>query len=164
MTSPGDPTPGSNTPAAAGKRLSGARFVLISFAVTIAVAAIVILAGVLVIADRGDPEEACATEPDVCSTVHDFVAASNERDARGLQEVLTEDGMQALLGVASREELEQRLQLLSPADKIDSVEINRVGLNGDEAQVVARLFRGDDEFPALYRLIRSDGDWLIDGS
>lgn len=152
-----------STPPDEGRRLSGARFILIVFAGTMAVAAVVILAGVLVIAERGDPEEACASEPAVCTAVREFVAARNERDATALFEMLTEEGMAALLGVDSREELEQRLQLLSPGDQIEGVEINLVSLRGDEATVVARLLQGDDEFPAVYRLIRNDDGWLIDG-
>ena len=146
-----------------GRRLSGARFIIIVFAGTIAVAAVVILAAVLVIAERGDPEQACASEPAVCSTVRDFVAARNERDAVALFDMLTEEGMVRLLGVNSREELEERLQLLSPGDQIEGVEINLVSLRDDEATVVARLLQGDDEFPAVYRLIRHEDGWLIDG-
>ena len=143
--------------------MSGARFIIIVFAGTVAVAAVVILAAVLVIADAGDPEKACVSEPAVCSTVREFVAARNERDANALFEILTEEGMASLLGVDSREELEQRLQLLSPGDQIEGIQINRVSLRGDEATVVARLRQGDDEFPAVYRLIRDGDGWLIDG-
>ena len=143
--------------------MSGARFIIIVFAGTIAVAAVVILAAVLVIANVDDAEDVCVSEPAVCSTVREFVAARNERDANALFEILTEEGMASLLGVDSREELEQRLQLLSPGDQIEGIQINRVSLRGDEATVVARLRQGDDEFPAVYRLIRDGDGWLIDG-
>ena len=113
----------------------------------VVVAGLVMLLGFFVAADRGDPVAAC----------------QNERDLEGMLELLTEDGLVNFLGIASAEELEQRLQSLTPADHIESVEINRVSLDGDRAMVVARLKQRDDEFPAVYRLIRDDGDWFIDG-
>lgn len=153
----------SSAPGGNKRRLSGPRVVLAVGVAAVVVAGLVMLLGFFVAADRGDPVAACQKEPAVCATVRDFVTAQNERDLEGMLELLTEDGLVNFLGIASAEELEQRLQSLTPADHIESVEINRVSLDGDRAMVVARLKQRDDEFPAVYRLIRDDGDWFIDG-
>lgn len=145
------------------RRLSGPRFVIVLLGAPVVVAVIVILVGVIVIANRGDEAEACEQEPTVCAVIQAYVAARNERDARGLQRVLTERGLANLLGVTSQEELAQRLQLLSPADRIDGVEVTQVKIAGDRATVVARFTQRDEEFPGVYQLVRDDSRWLIDG-
>lgn len=160
------PNPEAASSAAPGggtRRLSGPRVVLATGVAALAIAGIVLLLAFVVVTDRGDPVGACQIEPAVCETVRDFVTAQNERDLERMLDLLTEDGLVNFLGLASAEELEQRLQSLTQADHIESVEINRVSLDGDSAMVVARLTQRDDKFPAVYRLIRSDGDWFIDG-
>ena len=153
----------SSAPGGNKRRLSGPRVVLAVGVAAVVVAGLVMLLGFFVAADRDDPVAACQKEPAVCATVRDFVTAQNERELEGMLELLTEDGLVNFLGIASAEELEQRLQSLTPADHIERVQINRVSLDGDRAMVVARLKQRDDEFPAVYRLIRDDGDWFIDG-
>ena len=148
-------------PANDARRLSGPRFVVGLLGAPVVVAVIVILIGVIVIANR-DEDEACGQEPAVCATVRDYAAAFNARDASGLSQVVTSHGLRTLLDAASEEELAQRLQLLSSADRIEGVEVTRVSIEDDRALAVALYTQRDEEFNAVYQLVRQDGRWLID--
>jgi hypothetical protein len=145
------------------QRLSGQRFVIAAFAISIGVAAIVVLVAALAVVVRGDADTTCQEEPAVCTAVRGYTVALNERDADGLLNVLTDSGLRSLLNVTSEEELEQRLQLLSPADRMEGIEITQMSIERDSAIVVAVFTQRDEEFTAIYQLVRSDGRWLIDG-
>ena len=145
------------------QRLSGRRFVVAAFAISVGVAAIVVLVASLAVAVRGDGETTCQEEPAVCTAVRDYTAALNERDAEDLLNVLTDSGLRSLLNVTSGEELEQRLQLLSPTDRMEGIKITQMSIERDSATVIAVFTQRDEEFTAIYLLIRSDGRWLIDG-
>ena len=145
------------------QRLSGQRFVVAAFAISIGVAAIVVLVASLAVAFRGDGETTCQEELAVCTAVRDYTAALNERDVEGLLSVLTDNGLRSLLDVTSEEELEQRLQLLSPADRMEGVEITQMSVERDSAIAIAVFTQRDEEFTAIYLLVRSDDRWLIDG-
>jgi len=149
-------------PSDEARLLSGPRFVIVLLGAPVLVAVIVILAGVIVLANRGD-DDACDQEPAVCAAVRDYAAAFNDRDAAALSDVLTDDGLRSLLAVTSAEQLEQRLQRLSPADRIEGVEIIQMSLEGGRALVVALYTLRDEKFDAVYQLVRDDSRWLIDG-
>ena len=149
-------------PANDARRLSGPRFVVGLLGAPVVVAAIVILIGVIVVANRGDEDGACDQAPAVCAAVRDYAAAFNARDASGLSQVVTSHGLRTLLDAASEEELAQRLQLLSSADRIEGVEVTRVSIEDDRALAVALYTQRDEEFNAVYQLVRQDGRWLID--
>ena len=145
------------------QRLSGQQFVVVAFAISIGVAAIVVFVAAFAVAGRGDADTTCQEEPAVCTAVLDYTAALNERDADGLLNVLTDSGLRSLLDVTSEEELEQRLQLLSPADRMEDIEITQMSIESDSAIVIAVFTQRDEEFTAIYLLVRSDGRWLING-
>ena len=134
-----------------------------AFAISVGVAAIVVLVASLAVALRGDGETTCQEELAVCTAVREYTAALNERDVEGLLSVLTDNGLRSLLDVTSGEELEQRLLLLSPADRMEGVEITQMSIERDSAIVIAVFTQRDEEFTAVYLLVRSDGRWLIDG-
>ena len=162
MRSSGEPEP-PPSPNDESQRVSGQRFVVAAFAISVGVAAIVVLVASLAVALRGDAETTCQEEPAVCATVRDYTVALNERDAGGLLNVLTDSGLRSLLAVTSEEELEERLKLLSSADYMGGVEITQMSIERDTAIVIAVFTQRDEEFTAVYLLVRSDGRWLIDG-
>ncbi len=144
-------------------RLSGQRFLVAAFAISVGVSAIVIVVAALAVVFREDADTTCLEAPAVCSAVRDYTAALNERDAGALLDVLTDSGLRSLLAVASEAELEQRLRLLSPADRMEGVEITKISVEEDSATVIAVFSQRDEEFTAIYLLVRSDDRWLIDG-
>ena len=145
------------------QRLSGQQFVVGAFAISIGVAAIIVLIAALAVIVRGDADMTCQEAPAVCTAVRAYTAALNERDADGLLNVLTDNGLRSLLNVTSEEELEQRLQLLSPTDRMEGIEITQMSIERNTAIVIAVFTQRDEEFAAQYLLVRSDGRWLIDG-
>jgi hypothetical protein len=152
----GDRT-GQDTP-----RLSGQRVIIVAFVAAVLIAVTVIMVGVFLISNRSDDPNACDADPAVCNVVHQYAAAFNSRDAGAIVLLLTPDGLQRLLGVTTRAELEQRLALLTDADRIRKVEISRVNVEGDEATVVARFVREDEGSNAVFSLVRVDGEWRIE--
>ena len=144
-------------------RLSGQRLLVAAFAISVGVSAIVVVVATLAVILRDDVDTTCLEAPAVCTAVRDYTVALNERDADGLLNVLTDSGLRSLLAVTSEEELEQRLQLLSPADRMEGIEITQMSIERDSAIVIAVFIQRDEEFTAVYLLVRSDGRWLIDG-
>ena len=162
MRSSGEPEP-PPSPSDERPRLSGQRFLVAAFAISVGVSAIVVVVASIAVVFRGDVDTTCQEEPAVCSAVRDYTAALNERDADGLLDVLTDSGLRSLLAVTSEAELEQRLQLLSPADRMEGIEIRQMRIEQDSATVIAVFTQRDEEFTAIFSLVRSEGRWLIDG-
>ena len=161
MRSSGEPKP--PPPSDERPRLTGQRFLLAAFAISVGVSAIVVVVATIAVIFRDDVDATCLEAPAVCAVVLDYTAALNERDVDGLLDVLTDSGLRGLLDVTSGEELEQRLQLLSPADRMEGIEITSMSIERDSATVIAVFTQRDEEFTAIYLLVRSDGRWLIDG-
>jgi len=146
-----------------GDGVPGSRVVLALLVGAAAVAGVVVL--VAVVATRGsdgEPEVA-PQEAALRDTVGQYVDALNDRDAGRMLPLLTDQGLRRQLRVSDQVELPARLAELTDADRIDELRVTSVKISGDRAVVTTRFQWHDQYQEAVYRLVRRDGRWLIDG-
>jgi hypothetical protein len=77
--------------------------------------------------------------------------------------LMTDRGLQAVLRVASEEELIESFSDLPRTDLIEELRITSITLDGDTAEVRIQYSRLNQSFDDAYRLVQSDDRWLIDG-
>ena len=143
-------------------RVPGSRVILAVGGVAVAISAVVITAFVLFADVPNDPDVACVDTPQVCGTLRDYATAWNNRDAGGMLTLMTDRGLQTVLRVASEEELIESFSDLPRTDLIEELRIASVTLDGDTAEVRIQYRRLNQPFDNAYRLVQSDGRWLID--
>ena len=143
-------------------RVPGSRVILAVGGVAVAISAVVITAFVLFADVPNDPDVACVDTPQLCDTLRDYAAAWNNRDAGGMLTLMTDRGLQTVLRVASEEELIESFSDLPRTDLIEELRIASVTLDGDTAEVRIQYRRLNQPFDNAYRLVQSDGRWLID--
>ena len=144
-------------------RVPGSRVILAVGGVAAAISAVVIAAFVLFADVPDDPDVACVDTPQLCDTLRDYAAAWNNRDAGGMLTLMTDRGLQTVLRVASEEELIESFSDLPRTDLIEELRIASITLDGDTAEVRIQYRRLNQSFDDAYRLVQSDGRWLIDG-
>ena len=144
-------------------RVPGSRVILAVAGVAAAVSAVVVTAFVLFADVPNNPDVACVDTPQLCNTLRDYAAAWNDRDAGGMLTLMTDRGLQTVLRVASEEELIENFSDLPRNDLIEELRIASVTLDGDTAEVRIQYRRLNQSFDDSYRLVQSDGRWLIDG-
>ena len=149
-------------PIEGARRLPGYRVVLAVFAVGGAVAALVILMGVLM-GGSADEDLICRPDPAACATVRDYAQAFNSGDSARVQALFTERGMQRLLSSDSSAQLRARLDALTDNQRLEDFRVTTLSAGEDEAFVNVRFVSDGYEFEAKYRLVLQDGRWLIDG-
>ena len=143
--------------------MPGSRVILAVAGVAAAVSAVVVTAFVLFADVPNNPDVACVDTPQLCNTLRDYAAAWNDRDAGGMLTLMTDRGLQTVLRVASEEELIENFSDLPRNDLIEELRIASVTLDGDTAEVRIQYRRLNQSFDDSYRLVQSDGRWLIDG-
>ena len=163
MSSASD-TVSSSAPATDKRRFSGQQVILAGFAIAVAVAVVVILAGIFALGTAGDTSS-CAEEPGVCDSVETFVQAFQSQDAQTVAAMMTPHGLEALLGVGSAGELAAQFERLPSTSIVgQEYEITRVELTAeDRATVIVRFGDDEDGQNAVYRLVRTPEGWRIDG-
>ena len=144
-------------------RVRGSRVILAVGGVAVAISAVVITAFVLFTDIPNDPDVACVETPQICDTLRDYAVAWNDRDAGEMLTLMTDRGLQSILRVASAEELIESFGDLPGTDLIEELRITSITLDGDTAEVRIQYSRLNQPFEDAYRLVRSDGRWLIDG-
>ena len=144
-------------------RMPGSRVILAVGGVAVAISAVVITAFVLFADVPNDPDVACVETPQLCDTLRDYAAAWNDRDAAEMLALMTDRGLQTVLRVASKEELIESFSDLPRTDLIEELRITSITLDGDTAEVRIQYSRLNQPFDDAYRLVQSDGRWLIDG-
>ena len=144
-------------------RVPGSRVILAVGGVAVAISAVVITAFMLFADVPNDPDVACVETPQVCGTLRDYAAAWNGRDAGGMLTLMTDRGLRSVLEVTSEEELIESFSDLPRTDLIEELRITSITLDGDTAEVRIQYSRLNQPFDDAYRLVQSDGRWLIDG-
>ncbi len=140
----------------------GHRVVLAVGGVAFAIAAVII--GIALLVDiPNDPDVPCVETPQVCDTLRDYAVAWNGRDADQMLTLMTDRGLQTVLRVTSEEELIESFSDLPRTDLIEELRITSITLDGDTAEVRIQYSRFNQPFDDAYRLVQSDGRWLIDG-
>ncbi len=149
-------------PLADGGRVPGSRVILAVGGVAFAIAAVIIVIALLVDIPN-DPDVPCVETPQLCDTVRDYAVAWNDRDAEEMLTLMTDRGLQTVLRVASEEELIENFSDLPRTDLIEELRITSISIDGDTAEVRIQYSRLNQPFDDAYRLVQSDGRWLIDG-
>lgn len=144
-------------------RVPGSRVILAVGGVAVAISAVVITAFVLFADVPDDPDVACVETPQLCNTLREYAAAWNDRDAGEMLTLMTDRGLQTVLQVTSEEELIENFSDLPRTDLIEELRIASITLDGDTAEVRVQYRRLNQSFDDAYRLVQSDGRWLIDG-
>ncbi len=143
-------------------RTPGYRVVLAVGGVAFTIAA-VIIAFAFLVDIPSDPDAPCVEAPQVCNTLRDYAGAWNGRDAGEMLTLMTDRGLRAVLRVTSEEELIEGFRDLPQTDLIEELRITSIRLDGDTAEARIQYSRLNQPFDDAYRLVRSDGRWLIDG-
>ena len=141
--------------------MGGRAFVVLAAGGSIAVG-LAILALALFIGGPTNIDVACQETPRICVPVRDYAAAWNSRDAEGMAGLMTERGLRAVLNVASTEELAENLDQLPVTDIIEQLQITSVAATDETAVVRLRFTRLNLGREQEFRLVLSDGSWLID--
>lgn len=142
--------------------MGGRAFVMLAAGASIAVG-LAILAIALFVGGPTNIDVACQETPRVCVPVREYAAAWNSRDAEGMAGLMTERGLLAVLNMTSMEELAANLDQLPATDIIERLQITAVSATEETAVVRLRFTRLNLGRDLEFRLVLSDGRWLIDG-
>jgi ABC-type glycerol-3-phosphate transport system substrate-binding protein len=106
-------------------------------------------------------------EGDVEQTVRDFVEATNERDGDKLcGELLSREYKEKATGATGDrvdEACRQQLELITGL-KLELVSIGKTKIDGERARVRAVIENAGQRLPRVFRLVKEDGSWKLDGS
>jgi hypothetical protein len=122
-----------------------------------------ILASALALVACGDGGD---DDKEAQDTVREFIRATNDRDARTFcGEVVSEDFLEQLTGARGdrAEKLcEDQIKVVK-SPRLELVRIAKTEVDGDEAEVTARIKAQGQSRDQVFRLKEEDGDWRIAG-